>query len=73
MGQHLVLRWILASSAAMRWASASALGRPRPLEGGRGVLEERLLPAVELRRLDAQLLAQVGDGGLLDQDGAAAP
>ena len=37
------------------------------LEGGRAVLEELLLPAVEDRGLQAQFIAEVRDGLLLQQ------
>src|SRR5512135_1781982 len=36
-------------------------------EGGRAVLEELLLPAVEHRRVDAVLVAQVRDGGVFEE------
>ena len=42
-------------------------GAAGPLETRRSVLEQGLLPAVELRGLDAQILTQVGDGNLLEQ------
>ena len=40
-------------------------------EGGGAVLEELLLPAVEEGRVEAELVAQVRDGGLLQE--VAAP
>src|SRR3954449_7689349 len=44
-------------------AGASGSG----FEGGRAVLEELLLPAVEHRRVDAVLVAQIRDGGVLKE------
>src|SRR5512135_3868480 len=44
-------------------AGASGAG----LEGGRAVLEELLLPAVEHRGVDAVLVAQVRDGDVLEE------
>src|SRR4051795_3113699 len=37
------------------------------LEDGSGVLEELLLPAVEHRRVDAVLVAQIRDGGVFKE------
>src|SRR4051794_21642749 len=44
-------------------AGASGAG----LEGGRGVLEELLLPAVEHRGVDAVLVTQIRDRGVLEE------
>src|SRR3954451_17292409 len=44
-------------------AGASGSG----FEGGGAVLEELLLPAVEHRRVDAVLVAQIRDGGVLKE------
>src|SRR5262245_25552738 len=37
------------------------------LEGGRGVLEELLLPAIEHRRVDAVLVTEIGDRGVFEE------
>ena len=37
------------------------------LEGGRGVLEELLLPAIEHRGVDAVLVTEVRDRGLFEE------
>src|SRR5262245_2940530 len=37
------------------------------LEGGRGVLEELLLPAVEHRGVDAVLVTEIGDRGVFEK------
>ena len=44
-------------------ACASGAG----LEGGRGVLEELLLPAVEHRGVDAVLVTEVGERDVLEE------
>jgi hypothetical protein len=44
-------------------AGASGAG----FEGGRAVLEELLLPAVEHRRVDAVLVAQIRDGDVFEE------
>jgi hypothetical protein len=38
-----------------------------PLEGRRAVVEERLLPEVEHRGRERMLIAEVGDGDVVDQ------
>ena len=68
LAQHLVLALDLGLQGGDALGVGVGLGAARgALKSGRGVLEERLLPTVELRGLDAQLLAQVGDRSLLDQ------
>ena len=47
--------------------AATGRGLRLPLEGGGAVLEELLLPEVELGRLDVVPVAQVGDRHAVDQ------
>ncbi len=69
LGDDLVLggQLGLAAAATLRSAGDGPAAFALPLEGGRAVLEELLLPLVELGRLDVVLVAQVGDRHAIDQ------
>jgi hypothetical protein len=70
LGQHLVLGAELGlqgSNLAVLGIRAGLAAPAGLLEGGGAVLEENLLPVVEEGRLDAVLIAQVGDRDLLQE------
>jgi hypothetical protein len=70
LGEDLVLAAELVlqgSDLAVLGVVNGLAGPARGSEGGVAVLEELLLPAVEEVDGDAVVLAQVGDGGLLQE------
>ena len=51
-----------------RWCGGVGLGRADlAIEGGGAVLEELLLPVVEQRGRELELIAEIGDGDVVDQ------
>ncbi len=61
------LRWSFCSRRAILPVLGIAGASGAGFEGGRAVLEELLLPAVEHRGVDAVLVAQIRDGGVFKE------
>src|SRR5208337_3510661 len=61
LGLHLLLQELNPFLFLLRLAARTF----RRVEGGRSVLEELFLPAVEHRRLQAQLFTQIGNRNLV--------
>jgi hypothetical protein len=67
LGQDLILRLDLLFQVGDPLLVGGVVGCPLLLEGGRAVLEELLLPAVDDRGLQAEFIAELRDGLLLQQ------